>query len=99
MEGLAFGVPMVQKCFGTTDVPSIQGMPGDGHGVGVRREVRHRTMASATSGNSFKSMPTCVTETSVHLLSLYPFSGIQTSHSVAALTIYVHSIVSPPSLF
>ncbi|XP_058551402.1 interleukin-33 isoform X1 [Neofelis nebulosa] len=24
VEGLAFGVPMVQKCFGTTDVPSIQ---------------------------------------------------------------------------
>lgn len=32
-------VPMLQKCFGRANVPSIQGMTADRGGVGVRREI------------------------------------------------------------
>lgn len=47
-EGFAFDIPMVQKCPIATDVPSIQGVTGHWGGVGVRSEVRHRTLAGAT---------------------------------------------------
>lgn len=90
-------VPRAQKCFRATNFPSIQGMTGAEGGVGVRREERHKTRT--TLGSNSKSMPTCVTETSVHLQPTDLFSGIQTRYRVAALTMNVHFIVSPPLLF
>lgn len=63
-EGLSFDRSMVQNYMRATGDSSIQGMTGHRGGVGMRRDLRHRILASASLGNSHKSMSSCISEAS-----------------------------------
>lgn len=99
-EDFACVIPgQAQQCATAINRSIIQGMTGHRGGVGVKREVRHRTLASATPGSNHKSVSSCISETSVHLLLICPFGGCQNMCKVATLIMIVHSKVNTSSLF
>lgn len=60
----------------TIDDSRILGVTGYRGGVGERREVRNRTLASAAQGSSPKPMFSSILETFVHFLLMCPLGGI-----------------------